>query len=189
MTSPNVHQCSPSNRQGHIRITRIIRPLPTSSHIFPPFSHHFPPFPIHEVGSGHRGRGIRGFRNSGALAWRVDRAKDAQTVENFQNANRKPCHLQKTSLIEFSEVGHWHEHLWVISRWYLMIYIDHYWSMFLSRSFIFEYFEFDACICLISSCLLPLPAPTAVNPSSIICVCCSGVVPTLRCIQNPFWQR
>lgn len=73
-----------------------------------------------------------------------------------------------------------------ISEWYLD---DISWSMFLSRSFIFEHFEFDACICLISSCLLPLPAPTAVNPSSIICVCCSGVVPTLRCIQNPFWQR
>ena len=89
MTSPNVH---------HMFTFKPTRPHKDHKD-HKATSHIFPPFPIHEVGSGHRGRGIQGFRNSGALAWRVDRAKDAKTVENFQNANRKP-------LLEFSEVGH-----------------------------------------------------------------------------------
>jgi hypothetical protein len=122
-----------------------------TSHIFPHLPTIFPPFPIHEVGSGHRGRGIRGFRNSGALAWRVDRAKDAKTVENFQNANRKP-------LLEFSEVGHSGTLTWtslsdisMISRWYLMIYVSvkiiHIWAFWVWCVYMFDFIMFVASPC------------------------------------------
>ena len=101
--------CSPSNRQGQIRITRIIRPLPTSlptsSHIFPPFSTISHPRGWQRPQRPRNPR-IPKFRCPGLACWSCQGCSNSREF-----SNRKP-------LGDFSEVGQWDIDM-NISEWYL----------------------------------------------------------------------